>query len=93
MKDYGNNPNIFRKWLRNYKVARHRSKIWRLPSPDIAYVKVTKVASTSNELTEARHLHILVKKGVTEEVDAALVKSYSDQYAKNLTLAEFGKYV
>jgi hypothetical protein len=91
MKDYGKNPNIFRKWLRNYKVARHRPKIWRLPSPDIAYVKITKVASTSIELTLARHLHVTVNGGLMEDVDAALVKSYSDQYAQHLTLAEFGK--
>ena len=57
MKDYGPNPSIFQKWLRNYKVARHRPKIWRLPNPDIGYIKITKVASTSVELTLARHLH------------------------------------
>jgi len=91
MKDYGDNPNFFQKWLRNYKVARHKPKIWRLRSPDIAYVKITKVASTSIELTLARHLHVTVNGGAVEDVDPALVKLYSAKYAKHLPLSEYGE--
>jgi hypothetical protein len=89
MKDYGSNPGIFKKWLRNYKVARHRPKIWRLSSPDVAYIKITKVASTSVELTLARHLHSTLSDGKVEEVNPKMVRHYADIYAKHQTLKDF----
>ncbi|ARN73893.1 sulfotransferase family protein [Oceanicoccus sagamiensis] len=89
MKDYGPNPGMFRKWLRNYKVSRHRPKIWRLPEPDIAYIKVTKVASTSIELTLSRHLHATLGTGDVDEVTPKLVRQYADQYAQHLKVKDF----
>ncbi len=89
MKDYGPNPSFFQKWLRNYKVARHRPKIWRLPSPDIGYIKITKVASTSVELTLARHLHKTENGGDMDDVDAKMVRHYADDYATHQSIKDF----
>ena len=89
MKDYGPNPGFFQKWLRNYKVARHRPKIWRLPSPELGYIKITKVASTSIELTLARHLHATQAGGDIGEVTPQLVRHYANNYASHETIKQF----
>lgn len=75
------NTGVIKKSLRNYKVARHRPKIWILPSSDIAYVKITKVASSSIELALSKHLYKQSTNEDPPEMDKKMIRTYADQYA------------
>ena len=79
---------ILKKSLRNYKVARHRPKVWILPSCDVGYVKITKVASSSVELALARYIAIQSTGEDAPEMDRAMIRKYADQYAIHTDLKD-----
>ncbi len=75
------NTGIINKALRNYKVARHRPKVWILPSDGIGYVKITKVASSSVELALSRHIYQQSTGQDIASMDKQEIRRYADQYA------------
>lgn len=91
MKDFGPKPGLLRKIHRNYKVARHLPKIWILPSPDIGYVKITKVASTSVEYALSQYIHNHIDGGDKCSLDEKQIRQYSNQYATHLDPRSFPK--
>ncbi len=81
-------PRILKKSLRNYKVARHRPKIWILPEADIGYVKITKVASSSVELALARHVSGQDTGKEPTELSKKDIRQCADQYAIHADLKD-----
>ncbi|MEH6557728.1 MAG: sulfotransferase family 2 domain-containing protein [Oceanicoccus sp.] len=89
MKKFGENPGLIRKIHRNYKVARTLPKIWRLASPDIGYIKITKVASSSVELMLTKHLHCTLNGNDEADIDKKLIRRYADEYAIHINPYDF----
>lgn len=89
MKEFGENPGLIRKIHRNYKVARTLPKIWRLSTPDIGYIKITKVASSSVELVLTKYLHCTVNGRDEADIDKKLIRRYADEYAIHLDPRNF----
>lgn len=75
------NPRVIKKLLRNYKVARHRPKIWILPSCQIGYVKITKVASSSVELALSKYIYQQSTGETLVDMDKKTIRAYADEYA------------
>lgn len=76
------------KSLRNYKVARHRPKIWILPADDMGYVKITKVASSSVELALAKHITRQETGREPTDLSNKDIRQCADQYAVHANLKD-----
>jgi hypothetical protein len=74
-------PLFIKKYLRNYKVTRYRPKIWILPWSNIAYAKITKVASSSIEQALSLHIYQQLAHENVANVEKKLIKEYSNQYS------------
>ncbi|MBV1932336.1 MAG: sulfotransferase family protein [Porticoccaceae bacterium] len=79
---------IIKKSLRNYKVARHRPKVWILPSSKIGYVKITKVASSSVELALSKYIYQASTGENMLDMDKEIIRTYADQYAIHTDLKD-----
>lgn len=64
-------------------------KIWVLDNPDIGYVKITKVASSSAELALTKYLYCQVEGGDEADIDKKLIRRYADRYAVHLDPRHF----
>lgn len=88
MRSNNRSHTWWRRLHRNYKVRRYRPKMWVLPSLDLGYIKVTKVASTSIELALATWLHRAEHGDDAATPDREAVKAYSARYSHHFNPAD-----